>query len=88
MSQSIYAFIRKFTQFGSFNIRMQLVAAPVSLLNHSSPNLNVFQRFGFFSSSSAESKENETSQGSEDAEAMKATTGEAKESDILTQNIF
>lgn len=52
----------------------------MSLLNHSSPDLNVFQRFGFFSSSSAESKENETSQGSEDVESMKkATTGEAKE---------
>ncbi|KAJ0267063.1 GrpE protein 1 [Hirschfeldia incana] len=54
----------------------KLVAAPVSLLNHSTPDFNVFQRFGFFSSSSsAEPKENETSQASsEDAEAMKATT--------------
>ncbi|KAF3560666.1 hypothetical protein DY000_02017178, partial [Brassica cretica] len=56
-----------------------LVAAPVSHLNHSSPDLNVFQRFGFFSSSSAESKENVTSEASEDVEPMKATTGEAKE---------
>ncbi|KAF3503893.1 hypothetical protein F2Q69_00043706 [Brassica cretica] len=65
---------------GSFAIiRMQLVAAPVSHLNHSSPDLNVFQRFGFFSSSSAESKENVTSEASEDVEPMKATTGEAKE---------
>ncbi|CAG7910058.1 unnamed protein product [Brassica rapa] len=64
------------SQFHSFvhGTPNKLVAAPVSLLNHSSPDLNVFQRFGFFSSSSAESKENESSQGSEDAEAMKATT--------------
>ncbi|CAN6869745.1 unnamed protein product [Brassica oleracea] len=52
----------------------KLVAAPVSHLNHSSPDLNVFQRFGFFSSSSAESKENVTSEASEDVEPMKATT--------------
>ncbi|KAF8092345.1 hypothetical protein N665_0416s0001 [Sinapis alba] len=52
----------------------KLVAAPVSLLNHSSLDFNVFQRFGFFSSSSAESKENETSQASEDVETMKAPT--------------
>ncbi|KAH0906513.1 hypothetical protein HID58_038340 [Brassica napus] len=69
------------SQFHSFlhGTPNKLVAAPVSLLNHSSPDLNVFQRFGFFSSSSAESKENESSQGSEDVESMKKATTDAFE---------
>ncbi|KAL1209639.1 GrpE-like protein [Cardamine amara subsp. amara] len=66
----------------------KLVAAPVSLLNHATLDLNVLQRFGFFSSSSAESKEKEcntevpkTSEASE--EAVKAA-GEAKGLDSET----
>uniref|UniRef100_A0A1J3GBL3 GrpE protein homolog n=1 Tax=Noccaea caerulescens TaxID=107243 RepID=A0A1J3GBL3_NOCCA len=58
----------------------KLVAAPVSLLNHATLDLNVLQRNTFFSSASAESKENErktevpkNSEASEDAEAGKAT---------------
>lgn len=57
----------------------------MSLLNHANLDLNVPQRFSFFSSASAESKENErkteaskNSEASEDAEAGKAT-GEPKE---------
>ncbi|CAA7021136.1 unnamed protein product [Microthlaspi erraticum] len=54
----------------------KLVAAPVSLLNHATLDLNVTQRFSFFSS--AKEKETKTeapknSEASEDVEAGKAT---------------
>jgi len=62
----------------------------VSLRNHGTLDLNVLQRFGFFSSSSAEPKGNEsntevpkTGETSENVEVGKAT-GEAKDSCILT----
>ncbi|CAH2069890.1 unnamed protein product [Thlaspi arvense] len=71
----------------------KLVAAPVSLLNHATLDWNVLQRFSFFSSSSAESKENEsgtevpkTSEASEDAEAVKAT-GETDFEDLSRDDL-
>ncbi|XP_010443140.1 PREDICTED: uncharacterized protein LOC104726067 isoform X2 [Camelina sativa] len=61
----------------------QLVAVPVSLLNHATPDFNVLQRFGFFSSSSAEPKGNgsnidvpKTGKASEDVEAGRVTDSE------------
>ncbi|CAL9243632.1 unnamed protein product [Arabidopsis halleri] len=58
----------------------KLVAVPVSLLNHGTLDLNVLQRFGFFSSSSAEPKGNEsntevpkTDEASEDMEVGRDT---------------
>ncbi|KAG7538013.1 GrpE nucleotide exchange factor head [Arabidopsis suecica] len=61
----------------------KLVAVPVSLLNHGTLDLNVLQRFGFFSSSSAEPKGNEsnsevpkTAEASEDVEVGRDTDAE------------
>ncbi|XP_024012567.1 grpE protein homolog 1, mitochondrial isoform X2 [Eutrema salsugineum] len=72
----------------------KLVAAPVSLLNHATPDLNVLQRFSFFSSSSAESKENEsntevpkTNEASEDKEAGKATDSETDFEDLSREDL-
>ncbi|XP_010482954.1 PREDICTED: uncharacterized protein LOC104761553 [Camelina sativa] len=61
----------------------QLVAVPVSLLNHATPDLNVLQRFGYFSSSSAEPKGSgsntevpKTGKASEDVETGRVTDSE------------
>lgn len=54
----------------------------MSLLNHATLDLNVLQRFGFFSSSSAESKENEVPKTGKVSEDAEKATGEAKGSGI------